>query len=253
MQDSVNDSSWAYAEAAEFIDVAMAEPWQALGPRVEEVLAAAPGVQPVVDIGAGTGRGVLAAARALPGAPVVAVEPSAALRAVLLSRIAEAGLLARTTIVPFSWSPALLTSRAHGPLGGLWGAALALAMTGHLRPEERRALFDTAARRLVPGGPLLVSVQPPARVEAVPEMQWGSVRVGNHTYSTWGRADPDGTDSVMWHITYRVHEAGRQLREAQMSHRWYVHGVADVADEMAAAGLVPEVLGEDLVVGLQRG
>jgi len=87
------DSSQAYAETAEFIDVAMQAPWVALGPRVEAVLGCG-GIrrQPVVGMGAGTGRGVLAVARALPGAPVVAVEPSAALRAVLLSRIAsEAG------------------------------------------------------------------------------------------------------------------------------------------------------------------
>jgi hypothetical protein len=247
------DSSVAYAEAAEFIDLAMAEPWQSLGPRVREVLAAAPvRDQPLVDIGAGTGRGVLAAGRALPQAPVVALEPSAPMRAVLLSRISgDLDLLARTTVVPTSLSQALDGTRAAHRLPQVWGAALALGMTGHLEPEERRGFFHVAARRLVPGAPLLVSVQPPRRVEAVPEMEWSAVHVGAHTYSTSGRAEPEGPGSVIWHITYRVHEKGRLLREVRMSHRWHVHDAADVLAEMRVAGLEPELLGHDLVRGLR--
>jgi thioredoxin reductase len=165
-----------YAAVSEFVEIALAPAWTELDTQLTDALRSAPAAPDaaVVDIGAGGGRGVLAAARALPSGSIVAVEPSAPLRAVLLSRLAlDPALRERTTV--------LATDLAGAELPARWSAALVLNMAGHLDPPERRGLWRTAAERLLPGAPLLVTVQPPFAVTTVPEMDWGRVRVGAHT------------------------------------------------------------------------
>ncbi len=236
-----------YAAVAEFVEIALADTWTELDSQLDDALGAAPAAPDaaVVDIGAGGGRGVLAAARSVPSGPIVAVEPSAPMRAVLLARLAlDPDLRLRTTV--------LSTDLESARLPDQWSAALALNMLGHLEPHARRRFFDTAAERLLPGAPLLATVQPPYAVTAVPAADWGSVQVGRHTVATSGRAEPDGPDSVVWHITYRVLEDGQVLREERMSHRWYVQGIAGLCTELSAAGLCAEVVGTRLVRAVRR-
>ena len=231
-----------YAAVSEFVEIALAPAWTELDTQLTDALRSAPAAPDaaVVDIGAGGGRGVLAAARALPSGSIVAVEPSAPLRAVLLSRLAlDPALRERTTV--------LATDLAGAELPARWSAALVLNMAGHLDPPERRGLWRTAAERLLPGAPLLVTVQPPFAVTTVPEMDWGRVRVGAHTLTTSGSAEPDGPDSVRWTIAYRVLDGERLLREERLEHRWYVQDPVGLTVELADAGLRAEVIGERLV------
>lgn len=237
-----------YAAVAEFVEIALSAAWTDLDARLAEALSDAPAAPDaaVVDIGAGGGRGVLASGRAVSSGPIVAVEPSAPMRAVLLSRLAlDPALRARTTV--------LATDLAGSALPLRWSAALALNMAGHLDPIERRGLWRTAAERLLPGAPLLVTVQPPYEARALSEMDWGAVQVGEHAVATSGSAEPDGPDSVIWRITYRVLEGGRVLRQARMTHRWYVQDPAGLIAELGEAGLRAEVVGERLVRAEQQG
>ncbi|MHA6628698.1 class I SAM-dependent methyltransferase [Pseudonocardia sichuanensis] len=237
-----------YAAVAEFVEIALSEAWTELDLQLAESLTRAPSDPhaAVVDIGAGGGRGVLAVGRSMPIGPIVAVEPSAPMRAVLLSRLAlDPELLrGRTTVLP--------TDLAGADLPGRWSAALALNMLGHLEPTQRRRLWDMAADRLLPGAPLLITVQPPYTVTAIPEMDWGSVPVGRQSVVTSGRAEPDGPKSVVWHITYRVVEGRQVLREERMSHRWYVLDVAGLCAELDDAGLRAEAVGDRLICAVRR-
>lgn len=124
-----------YAAVAEFVEIA----WAELDRQLAGSLSGAPTAPDaaVVDIEAGGGRGVLAAGRAVPTGPIVAVEPSAPMRAVLLSRLAlDPGLCGRTTVLPTDLAGADLPSR--------WSAALALNMLGHLDAAQRRRLWALA-------------------------------------------------------------------------------------------------------------
>lgn len=123
-----------YERSAEYLDIMIAEAWGPLAPALTDVLSpvrADAGV--VVDLGAGSGRGVRGICDALPRARVLAVEPSAAMRAVLLARVHEdAGLRERVTVIPGD------CASVDWPDGVR--AVVALNVIGHLPPGERRAL-----------------------------------------------------------------------------------------------------------------
>lgn len=232
-----------YAPAAEFVEIALAADWEIHRAAIEQALRTAPTVPDavVVDIGAGGGRGILLAARVLPQTPIVAIEPSAALRIALMSRLAlDPDLQTRTTVLPTTLADARLPER--------WAAALVMNMAGHLEPDERRSLWTTAATHLLPGAPLVVTVQPPFSVQEVPETPFGEFHVGAHAIDVSGSARPDGPESVIWDIIYRVTGAGTPVREHRMAHRWYVQDLDTLLAELDAAGLNAEPVSDRLVV-----
>lgn len=77
-----------YAANAEYFDLLTDGRAEQLRPVLAEVLPEHP-AGPVVDIGAGTGSITRLVADLRPGATIVAVEPSRALRAILRSRLAD--------------------------------------------------------------------------------------------------------------------------------------------------------------------
>jgi hypothetical protein len=221
-----------YARSGEFLDVLSRDAWAGLAEPVTAALAGArPAAGPLVDLGAGSGLGTRVLAGCDPDAAVLAVEPSAVQRAVLLARAADDPILrGRLTVVADTAQTARLPERL--------GAVLAMNMLGHLRPAERRALWRRLADRLAPGAPLVLNVQPPARAEAVPDTAFASVQVGRQRYVGGGRAEPDGPDAVVWHMRYQVcGEDGAVLRDVAAAYRWHVVTPEEVAAELTAAGL----------------
>jgi hypothetical protein len=175
-----------YAITAEFYDVLAVPRWATWAPALAHALAGAdPSAGPLLDLGAGTGLSTVALADAVPDATILAVEPSPALRAVLLSRVAaRPDLQRRITVLPTDLLGAELPAR----LGG----AVAISMLGHLDPGSRASLWLQLAERLAPGAPAVIELQPPARPEAVPDTCYGRNRVGLLDYEGWGRAEPAG-------------------------------------------------------------
>lgn len=228
-----------YERSAEYLDLMMAGAWQALAPALtallHEVRAEA---GPAVDLGAGTGRGVAAICAALPGDdPVLAVEPSAAMRAVLLARVHDdPELRGRVTV--------LAEDAAHASLPEGLRAIVALNMLGHLPPVERRALWADATQRLAPGGALIVNVSPPVRPERVPRTRMASATVGALDYEGWASAEPSGDDEVTWRMDYRVLRDGLALSEVTVNYRWWVASETQLAEETSEAGLVMRPAGD---------
>lgn len=221
-----------YTDSGEFLDVLSRDAWEFLRePVTAALLGADPAAGPWVDLGAGSGRGTYLLAGLAPEATVVAVEPSAVRRAVLLARVADdRSLSTRVSVVAADAQTVELPDR----LGGV----LAMNMIGHLAPSERRDLWRRVAHRLAPGAPMVLNVQPPARAEAVPETDFASVRIGRHRYVGGGRAEPDGPDSVIWHMRYRVcGERGDVEREIAAAYRWHVASPETIEAELAAVGL----------------
>ncbi|MDQ0363535.1 methyltransferase domain-containing protein [Catenuloplanes indicus] len=224
-----------YRESAEFLDLMSQQMWQALrAPVTAAMRDADPAAGPIVDLGAGSGLGVLAVAAAVPGAEIIAVEPSSGQRAALLARVAaDADLRDRVTVLAATAQDAALPSRA--------AAVLALNMAGHLAPAERHALWAATARTLPPGAPLLTNAQPPETATAVPETVFAEIPVGRHRYEGAGRAEPSGPDRLVWHMRYRVRDAdGALLREVATSYPWHVVSAAALAGELRAAGFTAE-------------
>ncbi|MFI6510433.1 class I SAM-dependent methyltransferase [Streptosporangium sp. NPDC050855] len=214
-----------YEWSAEFVDAMMAPHWDVLGPVLTKALQQGrPG--PVVDLGAGGGLGTLVIAEALPDAEIIAIEPSLALRSVLTARVFERpGLRDRVTVLPDGLLQATLPSDL--------GTVVAMNVIGHLTPAERHGLWDL----LVPGGRAVLNLQPPAEPVAMPLTRFTDLRLGRLRYEGWGRAEPAGPDSVTWHMSYRVYEGERLVREVETGYPWRVLQERTLREELAGHGL----------------
>ncbi|MEV5892483.1 class I SAM-dependent methyltransferase [Nonomuraea fuscirosea] len=218
-----------YERSAEFIDVMIAPHWAVLGPPLEEALRGV--TDPVVDVGAGGGHGTRVIAKACDG-EIVAVEPSPALRSVLLARVNEAAELRdRVTVLPEGLLDADLPHRL--------GAVVAMNVIGHFSPAARQRIWALLAERLVPGGRAVLNLQPPAEPAAVPRTRSADVRLGRRRYEGWARAEPAGPGRVTWHMTYRTHHDDRRVGEVTASYHWWVLGERQLTAELARHGLKP--------------
>nr|WP_260408635.1 class I SAM-dependent methyltransferase [Planomonospora venezuelensis] len=212
----------------------MAPRWPALGPVLAEALREVPG--PVVDVGAGGGHGTRAIANALPDAEIVAVEPSPALRSVLLARVNDDPRLRdRVTVLPEGLLEAELPDRL--------GALVAMNVIGHFDPAGRNRIWESLAGRLLPGGRAVLNLQPPAEAVAVPEFRAVEVRIGRRVYEGWGRAEPAGPDRLTWHMTYRTHQDGKPVGEVGVSYDWWLLTEERLVGELEVYGLVPSRTG----------
>ncbi|GAA2324621.1 class I SAM-dependent methyltransferase [Streptomyces cuspidosporus] len=227
-----------YARSAEYIDIMIAEAWDAFGPALADTLKgteAIPGT--IVDLGAGSGRGVRAVCAAFPGdSPILAVEPSPALRAVLLARVHEdARLRRRVTVAPGDALNIPLPERVR--------ALVAMNMIGHLSPDERYELWARVAPRLAPGGRVIINLAPPTTPAHVPPALMANLTVGDLTYEGWASAEPSGDHRVTWHMTYRTLRQGRALSEVTVDYAWWVLDEIELARELAEHGLTPYRVG----------
>ncbi|GAA4913196.1 hypothetical protein GCM10023334_012960 [Nonomuraea thailandensis] len=225
-----------YERSAEFVDLMLAAPWRGLGPPLAEALRGVTG--PIVDVGAGGGHGTRVIAEAVAGAEIVAVEPSTALRSVLLARVGEsAELRERVTVLPEHLLSAALPPRP--------GAVVLMNVIGHFDPADRQAAWAMLADRLAPGGRAVLNLQPPAEPAAVPETRFADVRIGRRRYEGWGRAEPAGPDRIVWHMTYRTYQDDRLADELKTHYDWWVLDERRLKEEVGRHGLVQHRTGPD--------
>jgi SAM-dependent methyltransferase len=230
----VNDP---YQQSAEFIDLMIRDHWKLIGPTITNTLRSVDPVQgPLVDIGAGGGIGTRLTADTLPDLQILAIEPSPALRAVLLSRLADShDLRWRATVLADRLQTATLPDRLS--------AVIAMNVLGHLPPDDRRQLWMLLADRLSPGGPALFNLLPPTEPMPVPNSIMSQVAIGHRRYEGWARAEPGGDDLLLWHMTYRTLQNGQLLDERRATYRWWVLSEQHLVDELAVHGLSAERTG----------
>ncbi|PDP88555.1 SAM-dependent methyltransferase [Glycomyces fuscus] len=220
-----------YARSGQFIDIMIAGWWDHFGEAVAEAVRRMPADRgPLLDAGAGGGWGTLLLARTLPGARVLALEPSPVLRAVLLSRVAASeGLRARVTVD----GDDLLSARLPERLGGVLMANL----VGHLSPDERDRLWRDLAARLAPDACALLTLAPPLEPERVERSRMSEVRVGERVYTGWAEAEPAGAERITWHMTYEVRQGERLVSRDEVSYDWWTLSEEGLRAETAPHGL----------------
>lgn len=130
----------------------------------------------VLDFGAGTGRLALALAEA--GVTVTCVEPSPAMRAVFLAKLAQRPhLFPRVTLLPD-----IAAAEPSVPVGL---AYLAGVIHHLLTPEELDTTLVKLHRALVPGGRLLLdSIAARPTTAPLPPTLAGEVQIGVFVYRT---------------------------------------------------------------------
>ncbi|MFY7066966.1 class I SAM-dependent methyltransferase [Nocardiopsis changdeensis] len=189
-----------------------------------------PGSGPVVDAGAGGGQGTRLIARTLPATPVLAVEPSPVLAAVLLSRVADdPGLRERVTVD----TDDLLAAHLPERIGGMVMANL----IGHFGPHERDRLWEDLAPRLAPGAFVLLNLPAPTEPRPVEQSPMSEVRVGERAYVGWARAEPAGPERLTWHMTYQTRHGDRVLSSDEVHYDWWTVSETALRAETAPHGL----------------
>lgn len=229
-----------YDRSAQYLHLLSIAAWEQLRPRLTAVLAGVDGrAGTVVEFGPGSGLGTEVVLDIVADAPVLAVEPSAALRGILLARLAGRVDAERLTVYP--------AGVADVPLPDRIAAVVGLHMVGHLRPDQRRALWPRLAERLAPDAPVVLNVQPPDTAVEIPEFPPTRVQVGQLTYEGTGSARPTGPESLRWHMRYSTMDGDRVVDDATADYDWWVVPAPVLADELTAAGL-SAVVDDDLVV-----
>ncbi|UGQ12380.1 class I SAM-dependent methyltransferase [Yinghuangia sp. ASG 101] len=214
-----------YTSTAEFYDLVAARQVAGSGPALRAVLADAdPAAGPVVEVGAGTGRVTEVIAAAVPDADIIAVEPSAAMRAVLGWRIGRDAALRRRVTIVAGAAPDL-------PLPERLSAAVVFGVAGHLLPAERVRMWRRLTERMPSGAPVAVELMGTAAPRPMPATLSLRERIGRQDYEWWIAAEPAGPAVTRFTTTWKVLRDGRVLREVTDGYDWHVHDADTLARE----------------------
>ncbi|MEM9492341.1 MAG: class I SAM-dependent methyltransferase [Myxococcota bacterium] len=193
----------------------------------------------VVEVAAGLGTALTTLADMTSDA-IYAVEPSTYMRVGLMTTVAgDEALRKRVTIVPGTLRQ--VGDRLPEQLGGI----VVLSALGHFEPAELAQFWQFAAQRLVPGGQLVLRLQPPFEPVEIPWTDFGESRIGTLTYRTAGTASVTSEDLAKWTVRWTIHDAdGVELERREASTQWAVVGPGQVTKAATAVGL--EASGHDV-------
>ncbi|WP_291328773.1 class I SAM-dependent methyltransferase [Desulfovibrio sp. UCD-KL4C] len=230
-----------YAEAGEFYDVVSDEQWRLRKGAFQQVLSGLSDFEgAVLDIGSGTGHGVVAAAEILPGADIFAVEPSPTMRTALLSRIMQTGdLRKRVTVVPSTCESIELPQSLR--------AVLFLGCIGFMDDEARHNFWPKLATRMSPGSLILFDVMMISSPQYVEKMHLAEIPVGYNTYHVWIEGVPEGELFEKWLLTYQMMKGDEIILERKVDFLWRTLSLEDVAREAEPHGFSFEPLTETLI------
>ncbi|MDY0202833.1 MAG: class I SAM-dependent methyltransferase [Desulfovibrio desulfuricans] len=230
-----------YADAGEFYDVMSGRLWERRKNFLEALSHVADVEGAVLDIGAGTGHGVVAAAEVLPGVDIFAVEPSPTMRAVLVSRIMQTeGLQRRVTVIPSTFEAAELPERVR--------AVLFLACIGLMDDAARRAFWARLAAHMSPGGLVLFDVMMIDKPQPVEKIHVAEVAMGQNTYHAWAEGIPVDGLREKWVSTYQIVRNNVVILERHAEYTWQTISLDDVAREAEPYGFVFERQTEDTMI-----
>jgi len=193
----------------------------------------------ILEVGAGTGLVTASLADWTP-AEIFALEPSAAMRAVLLSRLSSRpDLLSRVTVL----SGDALSVRLDEPAE----AVVMINVVYALEPDYRRRLWPVLAAALEPGGLLVFTGHDGGPPAPHPLRELQSRQVGRHTYTVLTETLGSDGEACRTRYLYRIADGATVLSEEQLTGCSY-HPAQDVLrHELAAAGFTPAEGAGDLL------
>lgn len=223
----------AYDRTAEFHELFIAPRWHGYRSLLADHWGALCSQAVIVDVGAGTGVGLLALA-AVTAAQLIAIEPDRTMRTALMARLATDDVLAERTTVLTERVPRVV-SELPDHLDG----ALLAHMLGHLDAPDREQLWSLLLPRLRPEAVALVTVSPErdrlaAADDGLPitDARW----VGEREYTVTYQAHPVHGPERGHVSAYRVFHRERQVAEEIEISEWHTVTAAVLAAEVAAAG-----------------
>lgn len=196
-----------------------------------------PSFGPIIDVGAGSGLNTVHLLEHLPDARVVALEPSASMRSLLLSKLAaHPEWFPRVTVRPEDFFSASLPPH----LGG----AVLLGVLGHFDAGERAALMAELSARLPVGGAALIDLQKPTRPRHIEPHEFSVARIGELSYRCIARGWPIDEELMRWEMTYLTLEDERVITENTADYVYHHPSPGTVSKEARDVGLSLSRLGE---------
>jgi SAM-dependent methyltransferase len=163
----------------------------------------------ILEIGAGTGLITTSLAEWTP-AEIFALEPSAGMRAILLSRLSSRPeLLDRVTVLPCD---ALSVA-----LGEPVEAVVMINVMYALEPDYRKRLWPVLAASLETAGLLVFTWRDGGPPAPRPLKELVSRQVGRHTYSAWSEILSTGTEAYRARYLHRITEGGQVVSEEEIT------------------------------------
>jgi len=220
-----------YQVTAEFYDLLHGVDYRRRARRLLSAHAARARVA-ILEVGAGSGLVTMVLAEAST-VPVHAVEPAPPMRALLLSRLADVAGPVRQRVTVHAG--AIQDTGLHD----MADLAICVNVASCWDPVQRRAVWRTISRALLPGG-VLVLERPlgPADRSGQSE-ECATVTVGGDEYSGRITVVGCGGERARTDVRYQIRRNGVLLREASESFDMWVLGQRRLLAELAATGLHP--------------
>lgn len=184
----------------------------------------------ILEVGAGTGLITTSLAEWTP-AEIFALEPSAGMRGVLLSRLgSRPGLLSRVTVLPCDALSVSLPEPAE--------AAVMINVMYALEPDYRKQLWPVLASSLEAGGLLVFTWRDGGPPKPRPIQELESRQVGRHTYTALSEIlDTDG-EAMHARYVHRITEGDKVISEEEITGYGYRPAWDVLQREVTAAGFV---------------
>jgi len=162
----------------------------------------------VLELGAGTGLITTSLADWTP-AEIFALEPSAGMRAVLLSRLSSRPeLLKRVTVLPCD----ALSVNLDEPVE----AVVMINVMYALEPEYRKRLWPVLAAQLAPAGLLVFTWRAGGPPKPCPLQEMDSRQVGRHTYTVLSEILESDEEACRARYLYRITEGAKVISEEEI-------------------------------------
>jgi SAM-dependent methyltransferase len=182
----------------------------------------------ILEIGAGTGLITMSLAEWTP-AEIFALEPSAGMRAILLSRLCSSPeLLRRVTVLPCDALSVDLDEPAE--------AVVMINVMYSLEPDYRRGLWPALAAQLEPAGLLVFTWRDGGPPAPRPLQELDSRRVGRHTYTVLSEILESGDEACLTRLVYRISEGDKIISEDETSGYSYRPAWDVIQGELVGAG-----------------
>ena len=217
---------------ADFVSVPFYDLFQENGhvPEIREKLPPLlAGIQrSILEIGAGTGLITTLLADWTP-AEIFALEPSASMRGVLLSRLcSRPELLRRVTVL----SSDALSVDLDEPVE----AMVMINVMYALEPDYRKRLWPVLSAQLEPAGLLVFTWRDGGPPTPRPLQELGSRQVGRHTYTVLSEILESDEEACSARYLYRVTEGDKVISEEEITGHAYRPAWDVIQRELVSAG-----------------
>ena len=184
----------------------------------------------ILEVGAGTGLITTSLADWTP-AEIFALEPSAGMRGILLSRLnSRPELLERVTVLPGDALSVTLDEPVE--------AVVMINVMYALEPDYRRQLWTVLARAMEPSGLLVFTWRDGGPPKPHPLRELGSRRVGRHTYAVLMEVLDADEETCRARYLHRVTEGDKIISEEDLTGFAYRPPWDVLERELVTAGFV---------------